>query len=364
MPEINNEINKTNSNAKQRGNVAIIALVVLAVVAVGATIVLSGKIGGDKSATQTTPEVAATQASPAETETAAGDETAADATEPASEKAEDKTAEAKTPAEAPVIEPGNPVVAKVNGRDISRLDVFNFIQTLSPQIRQMPVEQLFPLALDQVVNAELIGEKVKKEPELEKDPAVQEQLKIAKQQIVRSVFMQKEAEKAVTEDMIKAAYEDYKKNFPEVEEIKARHILVKDEALARDLIKQIKDGGDFAALAKEHSIDATKERGGELNFFSKQDVVPEFADASFSMDVNEVSDKPVKSEFGYHVIQVLEKRQRPPADYEQAKPYLLAQLRGKVLGDVVQKWRENAKIETFDINGKPETTEETAPKAE
>ncbi len=343
-------INKANSRDTQRGNVAIIALVLLVIVAVGAAVFFSGKLGGSKAENQAEQTASTEQQAPAQTEAAAGD-AATPAEAPKEEEKQAENAEGGDKSAAP-IEPGNPVVAKVNGKDVTRMDVFNFIQTLSPQTRQMPVEQLFPLAQEQVVNAELIGEKVKG-VSLDNDPAVQEQMKIAKQQIVRSVFMQKEAEKAVTDDMIKAAYEDYKNNFPKVEEVRARHVLVKDEATAKDVIKQLEGGADFAEMAKKYSIDATKERGGELSFFSKQDVVPEFGEAAFAMNVNDVSKAPVKSDFGYHVIQVLEKRQRPPADYEQAKPYIAAQLRGKVLGDVVQKWRKDAKVEVFDINGKP-----------
>lgn len=342
------EINKTGLRGAQRGNAAIIALVLLVVAAVGAAVFFSGKIGAGKEDSAAQQTAAAGQETPAQTETAAGESDGETAEAPAEEKAENEAAAESAEGD----DPGNPVVAKVNGKEITRLEVLSFIQTLPPQTRQIPVEQLFPLALDQVVNAELIGDKVKG-VNLDKDPEVEKQMKLARQQIVRTVFMQKEAEKAVTEDMIKAAYEEYKKDFPKIEEVKARHILVKEEALAKDVIKQLEDGADFSALAKEHSFDATKDRGGELSFFSKQDVVPQFGEAAFSMDINEISKTPVKSDFGYHVIQVLEKRQRPPAEYEKAKPYLVAQLRGKVLGDIVEKWRDEAKIEIFDINGKP-----------
>lgn len=355
----------------RQSNVAIIALILLVIAAIGAAVFFSGRIGGNGEAGKSGQTASVEQKTPEKMETAAGDAQSSD--ESADRAGKEDSGKAKgEKAQSATIEPGNPIVAKIDGKDITRLDVFNFIQTLSPQTRQMPIEQLFPLALEQVVNAEIIGEKVKG-VNLDDDPAVQEQLKAARQQIVRSVFVQKEAEKAVTEDMIKAAYEDYRKSFPKIDEVKARHILVKDETLAKDLIKKIEGGADFAELAKQNSIDATKENGGELSFFSKQDVVPQFGEAAFAMNVNEISKAPVKSDFGYHIIQVLEKRQRPPAEYDEAKPYLAAQLRGKVLGNVVQKWRDEAKIEIFDINGNPlEPTagsdkparDDAAPKAE
>lgn len=327
-----------NATKAQRGNATILALVAVLVVALGAGAYYSG-VFTKSNAAENTP--VGTQA----------------AAEPASGTPAAQTADAKPADAAPakegeptIIKPGNPVVAKLNGKDITRVDVFNFMQTLSPQVRQMPIDQLFPLALEQVVNGELINEKMKA-VNLSSDPLVKQEMEVAKKQIERSVFMQKEADKAMTDDLINAAYNDYKKNFPKMDEIKAQHILVKDEQLAKDLIKKIKDGADFATLAKENSLDATKENGGELGYFVKEDVVPEFADAVFALSKDEVTSKPVKTEFGYHVIKMLDKRERQPATLEQAKPFLVAQLRGQVLNTVVQKWREDAKLEVYNING-------------
>ncbi len=306
----------------QSGNAAIIALVALVVVAVGALAFLSGKMTKDDGASVVpAANVAA----------AAGDQTADVA--------------------QTVIEPGNPVVAKVDGQDITRLDVFSFIQTLPPNTRQMPVEQLFPLAVDQVVNAQIINEKVKG-VNLDSDPLVKEQLAAAKANIVRNVFMQKEVEKKVTDERLQQVYETYKDNFPELEEAKASHILVADEALATDLIAKLEGGADFAALAKENSTDGTAENGGDLGYFAANEVVPEFAAAAFALNAGEFTKTPVKSEFGYHIIKLEEKRQRPPATFEQAKAFLEGQLRRAVLDEVVFEWRRDSDVERFDINGK------------
>lgn len=349
----------------QRGNAAMIVLAVVVVAAVGGIAYFTGIIGGKSAeeaavvaeappATESTDTLTETaDATPAAEST---DEAAAPV-EDAPEAETDETAEAAEPV---VIKDGNPVVAKVGDKNIQRTDVLAFIQNLSPQMKQLPLEQLFPLAQEQVINAALIEDKMEG-ADLSNDPLVKQEMQAAKAQIERSVFMQKEADKALTDDVLKSAYEDYKKNFPETEEVKARHILVEDEKLAKDLIKQINDGGDFAALAKENSIDATKEKGGELNYFVKTDVVPEFGDAVFAMNVGDVSKKPVKSDFGYHVIEVLDKRQRQPVSYEEAKPLLAAQLRGQAMNIVVQRWRQESDVEVFDINGEPVKKAEAAP---
>jgi peptidyl-prolyl cis-trans isomerase C len=286
-------LNKTTHKPAQaqRGNTMIIGLAAVLIVALAAGAYFSGIFENNTTEAQAA-EVASANAP------AAGD---AKQDEKKDEKKDDKKAD-ESAGLPEGIKPGNPVVAKVDGKDVTRADVLGFIQNLSPQARQMPINQLFPMALDQVVNAQIINEKVAK-TSLESDPAVTKELEIAKKQIVRSVFMEKEAEKATTDDMLKAAYEEYTKKFPKMDEIKARHILVKDEKQAKDILKQLEGGADFAELAKKYSIDATKDKGGELNYFVKEEVVPAFGTAVFKMKKGEVTKAPVKSDFGYHIVE-------------------------------------------------------------
>jgi len=312
-----------NIRVKESGNVLVIVLVALVVLAVGGLAFMSGKFAKDDRADGAK--------NPANVEVASGDAVTA-------------------PKAATEIEPGNPVVAKVGDKELTRMEVFSFMQTMPAETRQLPMDQLFPLVQNQIINMALVKEKVAK-VNLDNDPLVKQRIAAAKENIVPVVFMQRQVEKELDEERLKAAYEQYKANFPEVQEAKSRHILVEDEAKAKDLIKQIKDGAAFEELAKEHSTDATAEQGGELGYFAKTDVVPEFAEAAFSQEIGAISEKPVKTQFGYHVIKVEDRRQRPPADYEQAKPFLEGQLRQVVTNEIVNKWREDAGVELFDING-------------
>ena len=305
----------------QRGNAVIIILVVLLIAAVGGMAYMSG-IFADKDRKANAPQ--GTQMAKAQN---------------AAEQAEQTT-----------IEPGNPVVAKIGDKELTRMDVFNYIQTLPPENRQMPMDQLFPLVQNQVINTALVNEK-SAGVNLDNDPLVKQQVELAKQQIIPVAFMQREVTKALSEDRVKKAYEQYKANFPEVNEVRARHILVKEEALAKDLIKQINEGGSFEELAKEHSTDPTGAKGGDLGFFSKTDVVKEFGDAAFSQELNTISAKPVKSEYGFHIIKSEDTRKRPPASYEEAKPFIEGQLRQVIAAEIMQNWREEKGVELFDING-------------
>lgn len=311
-------------NKNISGNAMMYGLAALVVVAIGALIFLSTRMDTEEKAVMEAETASSAAADPADRQSA--------------------------PALA--IEPGNPVVATIGKEEINRLDVINFIQTLPPEARQMPVDKLFPLALEQVINNKIIERKTSG-VKLDNDPEVKRQLAQAKEQITRSVYIQNEVEKKLTDARLKEAYDDYVANFPEVEEVRARHILVKTEGEAGEMIRQLDAGASFEDLAKKHSTDATAANGGDLGYFLKTDVVPDFGEAAFGLAPGSYTQKPVKSEFGYHIILVEDKRPRAPLDFEKAKPFLGAQMQRAVLEELVRDWRDAAKVETFDINGKP-----------
>ncbi|MBK7361304.1 MAG: peptidylprolyl isomerase [Micavibrio sp.] len=214
----------------------------------------------------------------------------------------------------------------------------------------MPLEQLYPLALEQVINSRIIAAKTKN-VNLDSDEEVKKRLAAAKTEIVRGVYIEKQVSEKISEDRLKSVYEEYVKNFPDIQDVKARHILVKEEGKAKDLIKQIEGGASFEDLAKANSTDGTAQNGGDLGYFAKTDVVPAFGDAAFALNIGEFTKKPVKTDFGYHVIKVEEKRKRPPASYDDIKPYLETQVRRQILDETIQAWRKDADIQRFDING-------------
>jgi peptidyl-prolyl cis-trans isomerase C len=244
------------------------------------------------------------------------------------------------------------------------VDLFNFIQQLPPQTRQLPAEQLFPVALEQLVNGQVVQQKTD-DVNLENDPEVQKQMEEIKDNVMREVYLKRLIDERLTEDRLKSAYNDYVESFPAVEEVKASHILVKEEAKAQELLKQLEGGSDFAELAKANSTDGTAQNGGDLGYFAKTDVVAPFAEAAFSTAPGSYTKTPVKSDFGYHIIKVEDKRQRPAPEYEAAKPFIEGQMRRIILDEMIQEWRKTAQIERFDINGQPlkENADTSAPAA-
>ncbi|MCB9991675.1 MAG: peptidylprolyl isomerase [Rhodospirillales bacterium] len=262
------------------------------------------------------------------------------------------SADAAKDENAPMIKLGNPVVAKVNGEEIMRSDVFNFISGLPEQVRQMPIQTLFPLALEQVVNNRVINAKAGS-AELTADPEVEQLVNQAKDQIVRNVFIDRQIDAQITQKKLLKAYQDMLEEMGEIKETHARHILVDSEEKGREVIAKLNEGGNFEELAKEYSTGPSAQNGGELGWFAKGEMVPEFAEAAFAMEPGSVSKDPVQTQFGWHVIKVEDRRTRKEPEFEAVKPQLEAQLRQQVLTELVEGWQKDAKIKKFDINGEP-----------
>ena len=291
---------------------------------------------------------------------------AATSIEPAAdEKAAPATEEATAPAEAEKTPSADdPVVAKVDGKNILRSEVLAFMKNMPPQMQQLPVETIFPVVLDQVINGKIVEEKAIK-TDVANSPEVAKRMGEAKEQIIRVVYMEDEINKNLSEARVKKAYDKFVAEQGKEEEVKARHILVDKEETAKEIIKKLDGGAKFEDLAKEMSKDtANKATGGDLGYFTQKDMVKEFGDAAFAMKKGEVSKTPVKTQFGYHIIQVEDRRTRPVPSFETVKSALETQERRALLTELLESWRKKADVETFDMNGnpikdKPATPEET-----
>lgn len=201
-----------------------------------------------------------------------------------------------------------------------------------------------------MIKEEILKQEAEKQG-IEKDPAVQKQIEQAKEQIiVRALVNQEVIEKVKSADdkELKAYYDANKTQFPSPEQVHARHILVKTKAEADAIKVQLDKGADFTQLAKEKSVDkASGSRGGDLGFFGKGDMIPEFEKAAFSLAVGKIS-SPIKSQFGYHIIKVEEKKPAVTMSFEEAKPYAEQRVINQKQRERLDSWlaalEKNAKV--------------------
>jgi peptidyl-prolyl cis-trans isomerase C len=237
------------------------------------------------------------------------------------------------------------VVAVVNGEKIRFEEVKKSAQDLPPQYRKQ-FDRIFPALLDRVVDQRLLGRKAK-EAGLADDPEVQERVAEAKKQIMSQVYLERAREERISEERLQQAYNDYRKKNPPTDQVRARHILVEKEAKAEDLIAKLDEGAEFTALAKEHSSGPSGQKGGDLGYFSKDKMVKPFAEAAFAMKTGEYSDEPVKTQFGWHVIKVEDKRSREPKSFDEMEPQLRQQLRREVTQAVLKDIRKGEDVKTY-----------------
>ncbi len=250
---------------------------------------------------------------------------------------------------------GNAVVATVNGDPIRISDISAAAAALPPEVRQqVPQDVIFGKLLDQLISKKALVIEARKEG-LEKDPAVQKQMTAAADQVLQVALLQKEVLPKINEEAIKALYDKDVAGKPPEEEVHARHILVDSEAKAKDVIAQLKGGAKFADLAKKYGDpkDAATQQGGDLGFFKKGDMLPEFSAAAFKLKPNEYTQTPIHTRYGWHVIQVLETRTAQPATYEQVHDELKQKLQKQDVEAAVASARASVKVVQFNPDGSP-----------
>src|SRR6202012_5304901 len=238
------------------------------------------------------------------------------------------------------------VLAKVNGSEIRQSDVAMAEEELGPSLGQMD-----PATKDENVLSFLIDMKVvSKAAEDEKiadGDEFKKRLAFARNRLLMDSLLATKGKAATTDDAMKKVYEDAAKQISGEQEVHARHILVETEDEAKAIKAELDKGADFAELAKKKSKDPGASDGGDLGFFTKEQMVPEFSAVAFALEPGKISD-PVKSQFGWHIIKVEEKRNRKPPDFDQVKSQIETYVTHKAQAEYVAKLRESAKIERMD----------------
>ena len=240
----------------------------------------------------------------------------------------------------------NPVLAKVNGSEIRQSDMALAEEELGPSLAQMDPaskrENLLAFLIDMKIVAKAAEDK-----KVENEDEFKKRLAFARNRLLMDSLLASEGKAATTDEAMKKVYEDAAKQITGEQEVHARHILVETEDEAKAVEEELKKGADFAELAKKKSKDPGASDGGDLGFFTKDQMVPEFSAVAFSLEPGKISD-PVKSQFGWHIIKVEEKRNRKAPDFDQVKGQIETYVTRKAQADYVAKLREAAKIERMD----------------
>jgi peptidyl-prolyl cis-trans isomerase C len=239
------------------------------------------------------------------------------------------------------------VLAKVNGQEITEADIALADGDIGGELANLPPATKRRVLVEYIVETKLFADAAEAE-KLATGPEFEKRLAYFRQRALRDQFFDKSVKGSISDAVAKGIYDDKVKMMPQEEEIQARHILVPTEEKAKELAENIGKGGDFAQLAKENSTDpGSKDNGGLLGYFGKGQMVPEFEQAAFGLMAGELS-KPVKSQFGWHIIKVEDRRQKKPPTFEEVKDRLLGSMAQNKAQEIATNLRGKATIEYVD----------------
>jgi peptidyl-prolyl cis-trans isomerase C len=241
------------------------------------------------------------------------------------------------------------VIARVNGIDIKQSDLALAEEDVGAEMQGSPPDAKREQLIAYLADVIMVTQEAEKK-KIAENPDFKRRLAFLRNKLLMGFELQEEAKAAVSENGMQQTYRDAVKSMAGQEEVRARHILVESEDEAKTILTELKGGADFATLAKEKSKDPGAAQGGDLGYFSKEQMVPEFADVAFKMYAGQLSN-PVKTQFGWHIIKVEDKRVREAPEFDKVKDQIESYMMRKAQTDYVTKLRQTAKIERLD---KPE----------
>ena len=237
-----------------------------------------------------------------------------------------------------------PIVANVNNEDISLETMIHAMNELPPEIQSQPFMSYYEDLLERVIDIKLFAQEGKK-MKLDEEPSVRAAIDFVIEKVLMQAFLSKYVQENIKEENLKASYNNFIADETSREEIKASHILIDTESEAIDVINMLNDGDDFAELAKIKSTGPSGPSGGDLGWFKRGQMVPPFEKAAFSLNKNEIIQRPVQTQFGWHVIKVFDKRIPEAPSYESMKSNLIQDLERKIVSKKIQDLRNDALIE-------------------
>ncbi len=260
---------------------------------------------------------------------------------------------AQTTAPAPAKDP-NTVIVKGEGFTVTEGDLAAAASDPTLGVGELNGSQSRDILVNYMIDLKAAAAAGVRE-KLDQAPDFAEKMAYAKNKLLAGEYLEGEVKKAVTQEAMQKLYDDFLKEFKPEDEVRARHILVPTEEDAKKVEARLKAGEDFAKVSEEVSKDdSVKAKGGDLGFFTKERMVKPFADAAFQLQPGQIS-APVKTDFGWHVIRVEEKRTRPAPTFDEMKNQIEVYLTRQKQQEVIQALRDKAKAERLDLPPKDES---------
>ena len=238
------------------------------------------------------------------------------------------------------------VLVVINGHEIRTSEVELAAEDIALQLGELPAKLRFPFLIEYLVERHLLAQAAVKGG-IADTPEYKRRLAFYQAKALRDAYFDQTIKPTITDEEVKAAYDKEASKIQVSERVRARHILVATEKEAQDVLARLQKGEKFEDLAKKISLDGSKDYGGDLGYFSAEEMVPEFSKAAFALKVGEVS-QPIKTDYGYHIIRLEDRKQGGPQPYDQVKNGVRAVLTRKKVQDIVVQLREQAKIEVLD----------------
>jgi len=238
------------------------------------------------------------------------------------------------------------VVVVINGHEIKTSEVEIAAEDIAFQLGDLPAKLRYPFLIEYLVERHLLAQAAVKQGIADSDEYKQ-RLAFYQAKALRDAYFNSTIKPSVTEEEVKAAYDKEASKIKVSERVRARHILVQTEKEASDVLARLSKGEKFEDIAKQVSLDGSKDYGGDLGYFAAEEMVPEFSKAAFGLKVGEIS-QPVKTDYGWHVIKVEDRKQGGAQPFDQVKAGIKAVLMRKKVQEVVSELRKQAKIEIMD----------------
>tara|TARA_B110000879_G_scaffold149359_1_gene193598 strand:- start:442 stop:1281 length:840 start_codon:yes stop_codon:yes gene_type:complete len=240
-------------------------------------------------------------------------------------------------------DPDTIIAAKVNDHIISAKDVLIALEKLPEKIKEQPLPSIYPKLINELINQHLIAQQAYKE-KLDQNKKVLSELNKSKEQIMAKFWLKNFLDKQAKKKNIEAFYKNYLKNFKVSKEFNASHILVKEKKTASEIIKKLNNKSNFTDLAKQFSIGPSGKNGGKLNWFGPGQMVQSFEEATFALNKGQITQKPVQTKFGFHIIILNDIRESKPKKLSEIKQQIIKIIKKKSLLDLEKKLKKNQKI--------------------